>query len=156
MLPDLAGLIGALSDGHVRFVAIGGIAVAAHRVIRATEDLDLVPDPETHNLDALANTLVTLDARLLSNAERGIDAEVRRALHRGRNLTVSTSRGDLDIVQRLPGVPPFAILDRDAWDATLFGVPFRVCSRAHLIAMKRARGSALDQADLERLLEPED
>jgi hypothetical protein len=35
MLPDLAGLIGSLRDGDVSFVAIGGIAVAAHRAARA-------------------------------------------------------------------------------------------------------------------------
>jgi hypothetical protein len=154
MLPNLAGLIGALRDRDVRFVAIGGIAVAAHQVIRATEDLDLVPDPAVENIDALANTLASLDARLVRDAERGIDSEVRRALHRGRNLTVTTSLGDVDIVQRLPGVPAFATLDADAWEAAVLGVPFRVCSRAHLIAMKQARGSALDRADLERLLEP--
>jgi hypothetical protein len=153
MLPNLAGLVGALSDGDVRFVAIGGIAVAAHRVIRATEDLEVVPDPATENIDALANTLIALDARLLRNPDRRIDVDVRGALHRGRNLTVTTRLGDLDVVQRLPGVPPFATLDAEAWDATVLGVRFRVCSRAHLIAMKRARGTPLDQADLARLLE---
>jgi hypothetical protein len=156
MLPNLAGLIGALNDGGVRFVAIGGIAVAAHQVIRATEDLDLVPAADTQNIDALANTLVALDARLIRNTDRGIDADVRRALHRGKNLTVTTSLGDVDVIQRLPGVPSYTTLDADAWDATVLGVPFRVCSRAHLVAMKRARGSALDQADLERLLEQDD
>jgi hypothetical protein len=155
MLPNLAGLVGALSDGDVRFVAIGGIAVAAHRVIRATEDLDVVPDPATENIDALANTLIALDARLLRNLDRRIDVDVRSALHRGRNLTVTTGLGDLDVVQRLPGVPPFAALDAEAWDATVLGVRFRVCSRAHLIAMKQARGTPLDQADLARLLEPD-
>jgi hypothetical protein len=156
MLPNLAGLVGALREGNVRFVAIGGIAVAAHRLIRATEDLDVVPDPAAGNIDALANVLAALDARLVRHADRGIDADVRMSLHRGRNLSVTTHLGDLDVVQRLPGVPPFATLDHDAWEATLLDVPFRVCSREHLVAMKRARGSALDQADLERLLEPDD
>jgi hypothetical protein len=153
MLPDLAGLIGALVGANVRFVAIGGIAVAAHRVIRATEDLDIVPDPAPGNVDALADTLAALDARLIRNPERGIDAGVRRALRQGRNLTVSTGRGDLDVVQRLPGVPSFAVLDAEAWDASILGVVFRVCSREHLVAMKRARGSALDEADIARLLD---
>lgn len=56
-------------------------------------------------------------------------------------------------MQRLPGVPTFATLAADAWEATIFAVPFLVCSREHLIAMKRARGTALDLADLERLVE---
>jgi hypothetical protein len=45
MVPDLAGLLRTLVDCEVRFVTIGGIAVAAHRVVRATEDVDIVPDP---------------------------------------------------------------------------------------------------------------
>jgi len=153
MLPDLAGLVAALRGADVRFVAIGGIAMAAHLVVRATEDLDVVPAPDAANLDALANALLELEARLLRNPERSIDADVRAALHRGRNLTVTTRLGDLDVVQRLPGVPAFDALDADAWDATILDVPFRVCSREHLIAMKRARGSPVDQADLARLLE---
>jgi len=156
MLPDLAGLIAALRTAGVDFVAIGGIAVAAHRVIRATEDLDVVPDPVHSNLDSLANALVELDARLVLDPDRGIDAEIRAALYRGRNLTVTTSRGDLDVVQRLPGVPSFAALDADSWEASILGVPFRVCSRAHLVDMKRARGSALDHEDAARLLESDD
>ena len=151
MVPDLAGLLRALVENEVRFVTIGGIAVAAHRVVRATEDVDIVPDPSADNVSTLADTLLELDAKLLRDPTRVIDAEVRSALARGRNLTVTTSLGDLDVVQRLPGVPSFADLDADAWDATLFGVRFRVCSRDHLIAMKRARSGAIDIADLERL-----
>jgi len=69
----------------------------------------------------------------------------------GRNVTVTTRLGDVDVVQRLPGVPRFAALEMDAVGVEIFDVSFRVCSRAHLIAMKRARGSAIDLADLERL-----
>lgn len=151
MVFDLAGLLRALAEGEVRFVVIGGIAVAAHAAIRATEDLDVVPEPETENLDRLCDVLTRLDARLLLNPQRTLDAEVRAALKRGRNVTVSTRLGDVDVVQQLPGVPPFAALREDAMVVEIFGVSFRVCSRRHLIAMKRARGSALDLADLERL-----
>lgn len=154
MVLDLAGLLRALVDAEVRFVVIGGIAVAAHAAIRATEDVDIVPDPGPENLDRLLQVLETLDARLLLNPDREIDSEVRASLHRARNLTVTTPLGDLDVVQRLPGVPSFAALDADAVAVELFDVSFRVCSREHLIAMKRARGSSLDLADLERLTGP--
>ena len=151
MVVDLAGLLRALATGDVRFVVIGGIAVAAHRAIRATEDVDIVPDPDHANLDRLCDVLASLDARLVRQPERGIDATVRAALRQGRNLTATTDLGDLDVVQRLPGVPTFQELDADAWVAELSGTHFRVCSLEHLIAMKRARGAAIDQADLERL-----
>lgn len=153
MVPDLAGLISALNAEGVRFVVIGGVAVGAHGHIRATEDLDIVPDPGPDNLDRLGNVLVGLAARLTSDPQRAIDPTVRRALYRGGNLTVTTRLGDLDIVQRLPGVPPWSVLVDDAERTTLGGEPLIVCSRPHLIAMKRARGSLQDQADLEALQE---
>jgi len=151
MLPDLAGLVGALNDGGVRFVVIGGIAVSAHGHIRATEDLDIVPAPEQENLDRLGNVLVGLDARLAGNPSRGIDPDVRRELHRGRNVTVTTGLGELDVVQRLPGVPAWDELEADAETTTLAGIPLAVSSLAHLLAMKRARGSLQDRADIEAL-----
>lgn len=151
MVFDLAGLLKALVDGEVEFVVIGGIAVAAHSVVRATEDLDLVPSPEAANLDRLLGVLDRLDARLTLNLDRGIDDRARDAVRRGRNLTVTTSLGDLDVVQALPGVPSYEALAGDALAVELHGTAFRVCSRAHLIAMKQERASALDRADLERL-----
>lgn len=151
MVPDLAGLISSLNAGGVRFVVIGGVAVGAHGHIRATEDLDIVPDPGPENLDRLGNVLIGLEARLASDPERAIDPEMRRALYRGGNLTVTTRLGDLDIVQRLPGVPPWSALAEDAEQTTLGREPLHVCSRPHLIAMKRARANLQDQADLEAL-----
>jgi len=73
-------------------------------------------------------------------------------LYAGRNLTLTTRMGDLDIVQRLPGVPPWAELVADAEQTSLGDVPLAVCSREHLIAMKRARHSLQDQTDVAALL----
>jgi hypothetical protein len=122
MLPDLAGLLTALHDGEVRFV-IGAVAVGAHGHIRATQDLDVVPELRQANLDRLGNPLVTLDARPSADQRLGIDAELRHALYAGRNLTLTTRIGDLDIVQRLPGVPPWSELIADAEQTSLGGVP---------------------------------
>jgi hypothetical protein len=155
MLPDLAALLAALHTGEVRFVVIGAVAVGAHGHIRATQDLDIVPEPRHDNLDRLGNVLVALDARLSADQRRGIDAELRQALYAGRNLTLTTRLGDLDIVQRLPGIPTWPSLIADAKQTTLGEVPLAVCSREHLIAMKRARHSLQDQADVAALLADE-
>ena len=153
MVFDLAGLLRSLVDRDVEFIVVGGIAVAAHAVVRATEDLDLVPGPDAANLDRLLDVLSSLDARLLLNPERALDPEVRRALHTGRNLTLTTRLGDVDVIMRLPGVPVYDELRSEAIEVELHGARFNVCSRAHLVAMKRSRGSALDQADIERLID---
>lgn len=41
-------------------------------MVRATEDVDIVPDPAPANLDALGNVLVTLNARLVSDPARAL------------------------------------------------------------------------------------
>lgn len=151
MLPDLSGLLRALVEADVRFVVIGGIAVAAHSVVRATEDVDIVPEPSPENLDQLLDVLDGLDARLVLNPDRAIDARVRELVLKRRNLTVTTRLGDVDVVQSLPGVPRYADLAARSDEVELHGSRFRVASRGDLVAMKRARGSALDQADIERL-----
>ncbi len=61
--------------------------------------------------------------------------------------------GEIDIVQRLPGLPGCAELAARAIVVTAFGLQLRVASRADLVAMKRAGGRAIDLADLERLEE---
>jgi hypothetical protein len=152
MLPDLAGLIAALDGAEVRFVVIGAVAVGAHGHIRATQDLDIVPEPKHDNLNRLGDVLVSLDARLSADLRRGIDPELRHALYAGRNLALTTRLGDLDIVQELTGVTSWRVLADDAERTTLDGAPLAVCSREHLIAMKQARHSLQDQADIAALL----
>lgn len=53
--------------------------------------------------------------------------------------------------QRVPGVPGYSELERNAVTSDLLGVPVRVCSLEHLRRMKEARGGTQDLADLERL-----
>jgi hypothetical protein len=149
---DLRALLGGLNDHAVRFVVIGGVAVGAHGYVRATEDLDLVPDPDRDNLRRLGNALVALGGTL-PVAEGRPFSMARDSAHltRGRNLTVETRHGSLDIVQRLAGVPSFSELSRDAVESDLLGVPVAICSLRHLRSMKEARGGTQDAADLERL-----
>lgn len=155
-LPDLTALLRALSEAGVEFVVVGGVAVAAHEYVRATEDIDLVPAPDHGNLDRLANVLVGLGGRLTLNREREIGDAERRALRQGRNLSVTTTLGDLDVIQRLPGVPGYDVLRADAILVRMDDVELTVCSRDHLVEMKRARGAPIDLADLARLTDAQD
>jgi hypothetical protein len=63
-------IVAALNDAGVAYVIVGGIAVAAHGVVRATRDLDLVPAPDAANLERLANALTEL------GAEHPVDARL--------------------------------------------------------------------------------
>jgi hypothetical protein len=149
---DLRALLSALEEHGVRFVVIGGVAVGAHGYIRATEDLDVVPEPTADNAERLAKALTALDAVLPTAGGRHFEpAGDLVALKRRRNLTLETRYGGLDVVQQVTGVPGFAALDEQAVDSDLLGVAVRICSLPHLRAMKEARGSTQDRADLERL-----
>jgi hypothetical protein len=54
-----------LTRAGVDFIVIGGVAVGVHGFVRATMDLDIVPNPETANLTRLAHVLVEIDAEHL-------------------------------------------------------------------------------------------
>jgi hypothetical protein len=47
---DIAELLRRLDDAGVEHVLIGGLAVNAHGVIRATQDVDVCPSPDPANL----------------------------------------------------------------------------------------------------------
>lgn len=148
---DIEGLLRSLAAADVRFVVIDGVAVTAHGFIRTTEDVDIVPAPDTDNLLRLGNALAAMDARSLLEPEHEFSPEHHDTLARHRNLSLTTRFADIDVVQRLPGVPVYAELEAQALPAEPFGIPILVASIAHLRQMKQARGSAQDLADLEAL-----
>ena len=149
---DLRALLEALHDRDVEFVVIGGVAVGAHRFIRGTEDLDIVPDPD--NLRRLAQALADLESTLPTASERPFSFEGDFGIiRRGGNVTAKTMFGGLDIVQRARGVPSYSQLAEDAVESELLRVPVRVCSLSRLREMKLAQGRTQDRLDLENLPE---
>jgi hypothetical protein len=47
-----------LSGPQVEFVIIGGVAVGMHGFVRPTKDLDIVPAPDSENLQRLAERIL--------------------------------------------------------------------------------------------------
>lgn len=128
-------IVAALGHAQVDYVIVGGLAVGAHGVVRATRDVDLVPDPAGENMAALAAVLVDL------GGEHPI----------GGGLTV-TRHGAVQVLNRVEGVPPFRELRADRILVELADDAVApVCSLAHLLAMKRAAGRPRDQVDLTEL-----
>jgi len=150
-LPDLRALLAAFAEDDVKYVVIGGIALVLHGGIRTTEDLDIVPDPDPANLDRLCQVLEGIEATLLLNPARRFRAREAHALKQGRNVSLTTRYGDLDVVRRLSGVPTYATLAADAERYDLGGFTLLAASPQQMIAMKQVRGSAQDQADIETL-----
>jgi hypothetical protein len=145
-----------LSEVGLRYVLVGGLAVNAHGVIRATKDVDICPEPERRNLARLAALLRDLDAVQVGMedfdaAELPFDPTNVDDLAQGGNFRVATRLGDLDIMQWLSGVPgdlAYPTLAADAILVELGGLDVRVCSLEQLRAMKRAAGRPQDLQDL--------
>lgn len=149
---DFRALLQVLNENEVEFVVIGGVAVGAHGFMRATRDLDLVPDRTSANIKRLSRALTTLESTLPSAGGRPYEPTRDEApLHMGASLTLQTRFGGLDIVQRIAGVPSWTALQADAVKSELLGEPVRICSLDHLRRMKSERGNDRDLVDLAAL-----
>lgn len=151
---DASGLLAALSNAGIDFVVIGGFAVSAHGYPRATRDLDIVPAPDTENLERLATVLQKLNATLLGMEEFSAEEIVRPdadGLAMGGNFVLATSSGRLDVMQLVAPDLDFGELAAASVEDEVFGHQVRFCSYEHLVAMKEAAGRPEDLLDLERL-----
>jgi hypothetical protein len=152
-------LLLALAGADIRFVIIGGVAVGVHGYVRATKDLDIVPDPDRGNLDRLARLLAEIGAEHVglgdfSPEEFPFDPLDPDQLAQGANFRLNTSLGPLDIMQWLAGIdadPAYPALARDAIKVTFRGRELLVAGLDHLRAMKMAAGRDQDLLDLREL-----
>lgn len=149
-------LLGALAAGQVEFVVIGGFSVIAHGYVRATKDLDIVPDPALDNLTRLADVLADLGAVVRGMEDFEADElpqPDRDGLALGGNFVFDTDAGRLDVLQLVaPDLGYNELLPRSEVVEAL-GQRFRVCGYGDLVRMKEAAGRHEDRLDLKRLRE---
>jgi hypothetical protein len=149
-------LLRVLADHAVEFVIIGGFALAAHGVIRATKDIDVVPDPEAANIRRLAEALRALEAEVLlvedvDPAELGIEPN-EEGLSLGGNWVLRTTLGPLDVMQDVAGTRGYHSLREAAVEREVPGAgPFWFAGLDDLIAMKVAAGRPQDEIDVTSL-----
>lgn len=144
-------MLGALSDGGVDYVLIGGVAARLLGSPAITRDVDVCHARDESNLEALAAVLRDLHARL-----RGVEPDVpfrmdARSLRAGDSFTFATVAGDLDVLATPAGTRGYEDLIRTADVFDMDGYDVHVASIDDLIRMKRAAGRAKDIAHLELL-----
>jgi len=152
-------LLLALTNAEVEFIVIGGVAVGVHEYVRATKDLDIVPNPAPENLTRLARLLAEIDAQHVglgdfSPEEFPFDPTDPDQLAQGANFRLETTHGPLDILQWVSGVDTDLAYDELAPKALTVGfrgTQIRVCGLEHLLAMKRAAGRPQDLEDVRNL-----
>lgn len=153
--PRQQRILEALIEHGVQFVLIGAHALGVHGYVRATKDVDVVPDPDRSNLERLLAALHDLDARMepVDIPEHGEQIDVD-FLSQGGNFIFQTRHGRLDVLQFISGPDlTYGELSPGAERADLDGLPVRVCSYERLVEMKVAADRGQDRVDLERLRE---
>jgi hypothetical protein len=150
--PAFDDLLRRLVDAGAEFVVIGGLALGARGVVRATKDVDVVVDPDPANLRRVAEVAVAAGGHVQrGEALLGSAFSIAAELAGGEQVAIETDLGRLDVVQGLDGVPTYEELRSRAGEAEVLGVPVAVCSVDDLREMKRAAGRTRDLADLEDL-----
>jgi hypothetical protein len=152
---DIQGLLEQLAAAGVDYIVIGGVAVGFHGYVRATKDLDVVPDPSRQNLERLADLLRSLNAELdgAGDFDAGelpdpLDPET---LAQGGNWVLQTRLGRFDLMQWQGERELWEMLSPAAVEVDLDGVLVKVAGYEDLIALKKQAGRPGDLEDLERL-----
>jgi predicted nucleotidyltransferase len=147
----LRELLERLVEAEVRFVLVGGLAVNAWGYLRATRDVDVVPESDPGNLKRLDTLLRDLGGKV-DVGGRLLDSDaIATFLRTGDRTLVQTELGQIDVLQGLPQVPRFEDLEKQARDVDIDGLIVRVCSLDHLLEMKRASDRPRDHEDVEAL-----
>ncbi len=150
-LVDAQELLRGLDEHKVEYVVFGALAMLFYGFVRTTEDLDIVVAPDKENLNRVAEWLMSIDAVLKPNPKRRFGPRERWGMHKGSNATVLTPLGQVDVVQRIEGMPDWEKLVAQAEVYEFEGRTIRVMNRATLIELKRHRSSAQDLADIEAI-----
>jgi hypothetical protein len=123
---------------------VGGAAAIAHGSARLTQDLDIVYERSSANLDRLVAALAEHKPYL-----RGVPPGLpfmwdRATLARGLNFTLTTSLGDIDLLGEISGGGFYKDLAEGAIELWVFGSPCLCLSLQQLIRAKRAAGRPKD------------
>jgi hypothetical protein len=145
-------LLRILREYGVDFLVIGGVAVAAHGYVRATKDVDILPEPSRANLERLLAALTDLEARQdvgdFPPEEMPLELDLD-GLSQGGNWFLETRYGRLDLMQSVEGARSYDTLRETA--VVKGGIAY--VGLDDLIAMKHADGRDLDHVDIRALEE---
>lgn len=141
--PDLVDFIAALRAHEVRFVLVGGYAVAVHGVARSTADADFFYDRTAKNVQRLMAAL-----REFGAPPKAIDEKA--LMKRGIVTQFGAPPHRIDLLNDIDGVS-FAEARKGAVSATFGDQPLTVIGLKDLITNKRATARPRDLEDVRAL-----
>ncbi len=142
-------IFAALAGERVEYVAVGGMAVIAHGVVRATVDVDIVPGPDRANLERLATAIIGIGGQPHGEPGTEITADL---MGRDANMRFDTSAGQLDLLCAPSYRRLYLDLSARAVTVDLDGVEIVVASRNDVIRLKAGTGRDRDLLDIGDLL----
>lgn len=150
--PSQRTLLVALAEADLRFVIIGGHAVAAHGYERATRDVDIVFSTDPENCERFAELLHRLDASVrMADLPAPGGSITGGWLARGGHFVFATVHGLLDALSWIAGLDHAALESRALTTELTDGTQLRVCGYDDLVAMKRVADRPRDREDLREL-----
>lgn len=142
-------IFAALGAAGADYVTVGGIALIAHGVVRATLDVDAVPAPDEANRARLAEAIRSLDGAPAGEPETPVTAAL---LARDANMRFETAAGQLDLLCAEIYRRLYPDLRARSQEIELDGIVIRVASRNDLIRLKAGSGRDRDLLDIGDLL----
>ena len=148
---SIQSLLVALTEAGVEFVVVGGVAGGIHGSPFVTNDLDVCYATDHANLTRMVKLI-----RGCSPYPRGWEDGLTfsfdaRTLRTAPVLTLRTSHGDLDLLDRVDGVGSHADALMSSEEVSAFGIRFRVLTLDALIRARRASARPKDLAQIPTL-----
>jgi hypothetical protein len=143
---EVTRLLAAFEQHGVRYVLIGSMAMAAHGLVRATQDIDFFIDPGPENVAHLRSALHSV---FEDESINEITSEDLAGPYPVLRYGPPQGGGVIDFVGRLGEAYTFD--DIDAVTVVVDGVTVRVASPRMLFDMKRGTVRPQDRADAEAL-----
>ena len=144
-------VIGALAEGGVEFVVIGGVAMLLQGSAHLTQDIDFCYLRSRENIRRLAAVLSPYHPSL-RGAPKGLPFVFdEETIRRGLNFTLSTDIGDIDFLGEVAGLGDYAAVKAASETLEIFGRKCSVLSLDGLIRAKRAAGRKRDLEVLHEL-----
>lgn len=150
-------LIKMLSEAKIKFVLVGGLAVALHGYQRVTMDVDIVLAMDEENLQRFISMAKAscLRPTIPVEIESLANSKLIEQWYREKGMLAFSLRGSqamatvMDILVK--PVVPFDVLRDDAMMVDVGSISIPVASIEHLIAMKTGTGRSKDLIDIEEL-----
>ena len=142
-----------LTENHVEFVVVGGLAMVTHGSATITEDLDVCYARTPQNIARLAAAVAPLNP-YLRGAPPGLPFRFDAAtIAAGLNFTLTTDLGPVDFLGEIGGIGGYAEVAAQSELHPVYGLPVRVLSLDALITSKKAAARVKDRLHLLELME---